>query len=330
MLRRFAMFLAAMGLLLAVPVPYSAQNVGPTLGLEGDHFTVDGVPRFLMSVSYFDATHASSGTWATDLDYLKALVDPNVPNRPVVGVRVLPNWPTNYCTSGPAAQDTLIRYDGTLNGNTLTTLRNFLTAASARGVVVDVTLTRDTVPDASGSSNPMMPFPAYKAGVTAVAAALTGYRNVLFDLQNEYDLGDRLTPPQVQELIQAVHGVDSARIASASQGKATVVRGPLRPSTDSTLSPTMTTERRAPGTPNRSSRTKSTRSERASSLSSSRSTFRNRCRGARPLAATIRSRIRPLGTREIPPGSRRRTGPRGGRSIRVCRSSWPARPFSPG
>ncbi len=222
MLRRFAMFLAAMGLLLAVPVPYSAQNVGPTLGLEGDHFTVDGVPRFLMSVSYFDATHANSGTWATDLDYLKALVDPNVPNRPVVGVRVLPNWPTNYCTSGPAAQDTLIRYDGTLNGNTLNTLRNFLTAASARGVIVDVTLTRDTVPDGSGSSNPMMPFAAYKAGVTAVAAALTIYRNVLFDVQNEYDNGNRLTPAQVQELIEAIHAIDPMRVASGSRGNATV------------------------------------------------------------------------------------------------------------
>lgn len=206
MLRRLSIMLVTVTLLMAAPAPYFAQTVGPNLAREGDHFTLNGIPRFLFFVSYFDALHASESTWTTDLNYLQSIG--------VSGVRILPNWYADYCPNVPAA-DTLIRYDGTLNQTTLAKLQSFMAAASQRGMIVDVTFST-TVPDANGNLN--QPFPAYKAGITAAAAALTAYRNVLFDVSNEYPLNGP-SAPQVQEIIQAVHGVDAARIAAASEGE---------------------------------------------------------------------------------------------------------------
>ena len=71
-----------------------------TLGTRGDRFTIDGVPRFLMFISYFSGTGALSP--ASDLPYLKA--------AGFDGVRIWPNWPE----VAP-----LMRPDGTLDSTAL-------------------------------------------------------------------------------------------------------------------------------------------------------------------------------------------------------------------
>src|SRR6185295_12563050 len=102
--------------------------------------------------------------------------------------------------------------DGTLNAATLARLKAFLDQASQgtappRNMLVDVTLTRDTVGDGT------MTFANYKTAVRAVATELRGYRNVLFDVQNEYP--GKMEPGDAQELIQAIHSIDPGRVASA-------------------------------------------------------------------------------------------------------------------
>src|SRR3954471_10410845 len=77
------------------------------LGVEGDHFTVNGQPRFLTFISYFDGLDAADS--GSDLQYLRA--------QGFDGVRIFPNW---WTTAGVSwAGDTLIRSDGSLDPDTV-------------------------------------------------------------------------------------------------------------------------------------------------------------------------------------------------------------------
>ncbi len=203
MRNRSLLLLIVCGLLVVAQPGVRGQSpVGPDLKKVGDLFTVDGSTSFLLFASYYDALHTSPAAWNEDLTYLKS--------KGFSGVRILPNWFADYCPNVPAS-DTLIGSGGTINGPTLQKLKDFLSAASARGMVVDITFTKDTVQ--GGIS-----FAHYKSAISQVTVALLNYRNALFDVQNEYVIQDKLTPEQVQELIQAVHAADGSRIAAGSRG----------------------------------------------------------------------------------------------------------------
>jgi hypothetical protein len=188
--------------------PQSAP--GPAIGIEGDRFTVQGSARFLIFVSYFDALHASTSTWTTDLDYLR---------QHVQGVRILPNWFSDYCAGGQTgtntrSTDALFRFDGSVNEATLAKLIAFVKAAGERSLVVDVTFTRETVPTPDGQSDPM-PFGNYLGAIRTVAQALIPYRNVLFDVQNEWQ-NKKFSEDEMRSLVNAVHEVDRGRLTAAS------------------------------------------------------------------------------------------------------------------
>src|SRR5262245_29060675 len=214
MIRRIALTMVVF-LLVASSIPIHSQT-GPVLAIEGDHFTVDGTPKFLYFVSYFDALHASPTTWDTDLDYLAGLN--------VAGVRILPNWFADYCQGTLDTTTGLIQYDGGWNQATLDKLKSFLGKASLKGLLVDVTFTRELVTNAQGSNNPWMTVANYQTAVGNIAGQLTSYRNVLFDVGNEYPKQDnpdgspnpRLTALEAGAVVTAVHSQDSSRKASAS------------------------------------------------------------------------------------------------------------------
>src|SRR5690349_15802428 len=79
--------------ILATFAPAGAQ----TLGVDGDHFTVDGVPKVIVFTSYFGAMAA--GHVPEDLKYLRG--------EGFGGVRIWPNFPR-----GPLQ---LMRSDGSIN-----------------------------------------------------------------------------------------------------------------------------------------------------------------------------------------------------------------------
>jgi hypothetical protein len=183
---------------------------GFAIGIDGDRFTVNGSARFLIFVSYFDALHASTSTWTSDLDYLKTRVQ---------GVRILPNWFSDYCAGGKAgtntrSNDALIRFDGSVNDATQAKLIAFITAAAQRSMVVDVTFTRETIPLANGQADPM-PFKNYLAAVRRVTQALQPYRHVVFDVQNEWQ-NKNFSADEMRSLVAAVHEIDRGRLTSAS------------------------------------------------------------------------------------------------------------------
>jgi hypothetical protein len=183
-----------------------------TLGIDGNRFTVDGRPRFLLFVAYFDGLRRASygGEVDTDFAYLKGIG--------FDGIRLLVNW--QYpCGSGPADDASkLFVGDGTINEPMWTVFVRVLERAAAHGLSVDVTFNRDTYDTA-------IPVDAYRTAIAGVARRLLaagGHRHVLFDIQNEYPIHG-LTAADVHGILAAVKAADPARIVTASGGGGDVV-----------------------------------------------------------------------------------------------------------
>jgi hypothetical protein len=179
----------------------------PVLTVQGDRFAVNGQPRFLVFVSFFDALRMSRTAWQQDLDWLKDKVD---------GVRIFGNW-HHWCDARkPPVEDGVIQANGTLNVAQAADLVNFIKDAADRGLLVDLSFDHK-LNDASE-----IPFPQYKQGLARVTDLIRPYRNVLIDVENEVTFGPKLSDVQVAELVAAVHnGVggisgDPKRLASAS------------------------------------------------------------------------------------------------------------------
>ena len=192
------------------PAPAAAE-----LGIAGERFTLDGQPRFLTFISYFDAPRAAS--LESDLDFIRHELGFD-------GIRVFPNWWVYDRQAQPcpaARDDTLFEAGGAVRGDAtpatgpLARLLRVLDEAGRRGLVVDLSFARETVPGG-------MAVEPYRRALQRTAFLLRGQRHVLFDLQNERDL-DRppmhLTPAEVEGLRAAVKDPelgDPSRLVVAS------------------------------------------------------------------------------------------------------------------
>ena len=211
----------------AVPGGWSGATPELRLAIEGERFTVDGAPRFLTLASYFDAMDAV----ALDED-LATLA------RSVDGVRIFANWwdlghgECRYRFSNRTLFER--RADGSigLRPNRLDRLKHVLDRARHHGLVVDLTFAADPVAGAStlvaGPDGRLCPpadfanvvnWPGIAAamGETARALARPEYAHVFFDLQNEAGHNyNRATEEDLRRLVDAVRGVDRARLISVS------------------------------------------------------------------------------------------------------------------
>lgn len=161
------------------------------LSIQGDRFAVDGVPRFLTFMSMFGAMGAPNIT--ADLHTLKTLG--------FDGFRIWPNLDT-----GPQ----LFNSDGTLRPAELSLLRSILDQARAERLVVDVSFTYEHTPGLDPARA--------KLAIMAATDALRSYDNVLFDIQNERNVGDRrfMSEADVASIFAGIKSVDPARITTAS------------------------------------------------------------------------------------------------------------------
>jgi hypothetical protein len=127
--------------------PGSTRVTGTTLeiGISENMFTVNGVSKFLVFASYFDAMDVTSTSLHSDFHYLKA--------NHVDGVRILPNWwdvrqdvwgafpyPTYFFAS-----DNLFASNGTIQSGPLSKFLNVLDIAKQEGLLVDVTFSAESV-----------------------------------------------------------------------------------------------------------------------------------------------------------------------------------------
>ena len=152
------------------------------LGIEGDRFTIDGVPTFLLGVSYFDGRNFH----IEDLDELAA--------RRFNLIRIWLDWnPASFfdAAGGLVAADTLLE---------------LAEACRVRGIVVDVTIL-DTD----------LTFTDRDAALRAVVSTLAAQPNVFFDIANEHDhAGNTLSHADVTALALAARRENPAAILTVS------------------------------------------------------------------------------------------------------------------
>lgn len=194
------------------------------LSIRDGRFEVDGVPKFLIFISYFDAMRRANlegaAAFERDFGFFRGRID---------GIRILVNWcdyrpePPLRCSTG--APDSLIDGDGRIRdranwsgsgGDPWSRLLVVLEAARRHGLLVNVTFTREGI-----DSPPTIE--RYADGITRVVRRLDAehpgqYRHVLFDVQNEWTK-DRATfsPAILKGLIAAVHAGRADAIAVGSQ-----------------------------------------------------------------------------------------------------------------
>jgi hypothetical protein len=165
------------------------------LSIQSDRFAVDGTPRFLTFMSYFAGMGAPD--IVSDLRTMRRLG--------FDGFRIWPNL-------DGAPQ--LMNADGSLRPEGLARLQLILDQARVEHLIVDVTFTREHVPGMTAA--------AAKLGIVAATEALRSYDNILFDIQNERNVGDRrfMSETDVAAIFAAVKATDSARITTASMSPA--------------------------------------------------------------------------------------------------------------
>jgi hypothetical protein len=184
-LPRLVLFL----LILAVPVAARAQR----LSIQGDRFAIDDKPKFLVFISYFAAMNAVNIT--ADLKYLRS--------KGFDGVRIWPNL------TGPVQ---LMRSDGSLRPDGLSTLKFILDRARDERLVVDVSFTAEHVAGLDAAR--------LRDAIVATTGELRGYENILFDIQNERNVYGPFRKPlaasDVASIRAGIKSVDARRIVTAS------------------------------------------------------------------------------------------------------------------
>ena len=190
----------------------------PVLGVSGDVFTVDGQPRFLLFISYFDALDATDAVLDEDFQ--------NFSTHGIDGIRIFANWWD--CTSMDACKTpsprTLMDASGALRPPQLERLRRVLARAASAHLLVDLTFTRETVRD----GDRQLDAAGYERGLLAITRELTGKApHVLFDLQNEVEIHgfgpSSETAGNLVRLRADLKQRDSSRILVASTGSVDLI-----------------------------------------------------------------------------------------------------------
>jgi hypothetical protein len=219
----------ALALGLAAPTRASAQS-SLVLGIQGNHFTVNGTAKFLVFASYFDALDVSDADIEADLTYLQ--------QHGIDGIRIFPDWRTQISRTDPSptcAGDTVMDPGGDLREGPFNNMIYLLNKAREHGMLVDISLSSELVSSVVGASAAPPPdtcsstltLQELTTGVRRLTQRLTGdgYRHVMFDLQNEVDnfpticLQGRIpiAMSDIQTLIDThVHAIDPDRIVFAS------------------------------------------------------------------------------------------------------------------
>jgi hypothetical protein len=189
-LRRRLPRLAIILLILGVPAAARAQR----LTVQGDRFAIDNSPKFLVFISYFAAMNAVNIT--ADLKYVKS--------KGFDGVRIWPNLNT-----GPIQ---LMRSDGTLRPDGISTLKFILDRAREERLVVDVSFTAEHIPGLDAAR--------FRDGIVATTGELRDYDNILFDIQNETNVYGPFRRPLPESDVVAIRAgiksVDASRIVTSS------------------------------------------------------------------------------------------------------------------
>jgi len=174
------------------------------LGVEGDRFTLDGKPTFLLGCSYYGGLGAPEATARADLDELKRLG--------FNWIRVWADW-----TGFGADLSAVDAGTGAERQPYLDKLVWLCNECDRRGMVVDVTFTRGK----GVEGKPLLADAAsLRRAVETVVTALAKSRNWYLDLSNERNIGDarHTSMAELAELREAVRKINPKLLVTASHG----------------------------------------------------------------------------------------------------------------
>ena len=192
---RFFVFL----LLCAASLLCGKAQAATVLGMEGTRFTLDGKPAFLLGISYYGGSGAPEDFIRRDLDDLQ---------------RCGFNWLRVWATWGLLdAEVSAVDAQGRAREPFLGRLRWLIAECDRRGLIVDVTLTRD-----AGGRLPDLA--AHQQAVATLVETLRAHRNWYLDLANERDIRDGRYVPiaEIKTLREQVRRLDPQRLVTASFG----------------------------------------------------------------------------------------------------------------
>ncbi len=182
--------------LAAAAAPRKGQST--VLGIDGTQFTLNGKPAFLLGISYYGALGASEDFIRRDLDDLQ---DHGF------------NWLRVWATWAAFDHDvSAVDANGQRREPFLSKLQWLVAECDRRGLVVDVTLTRNAerLPDLE----------SHQRAVELVVQALKPHRNWYLDLANERDVRDEryVSAAELKSLRELVRRLDRQRLVTASFG----------------------------------------------------------------------------------------------------------------
>jgi hypothetical protein len=158
----------------------AADAAHTVLGRDGARFTLNGKPRFLLGCSYYGGLGADEPRLLADLDEMQ---------------RIGMNWLRVWATWNAFGEDvSAVDGQGMPRPAAMARLRRLVAECDRRGMVVDVTLSRN----ASGPAPVLANLATHAAATLAVATALGGHRNWYLDLANERDVRDSRYVPVVE------------------------------------------------------------------------------------------------------------------------------------
>lgn len=223
-----------MVLILLAPAAAAGQTV---LGVDGTRFTIDGHPTFLLGISYYGGAAAPAETVRQDLDDLA--------DRSINWVRVWATW-----VSGDE-NTSAVTGSGEPRQPYFDQLVDLVRLADARGIVVDVTLTRGPL-GARPAEEALTNVEDHCRAVRVLAAALRGFRNVYIDMANERDVRDArfVSYDELAQIRAAIREVDADRLVTASgvgDGSVGELRGHLEVAGEDFICPHLGRDPESPG-----------------------------------------------------------------------------------
>ncbi|NOY83077.1 MAG: hypothetical protein GXP31_18920 [Kiritimatiellaeota bacterium] len=185
----------------AVGIMACAGAFGTELGTRRERFTIDGVPRFLLGISYYGALGARRKFIVADLNDMR--------ESGFNWIRVWATW--NAFGNDVSAVDE----QGQVREPYLDRLKWLVAECDRRGMIVDITFSRGN----GINGAPRLPtFEAHLRAVRALTTALEPFRNWYFDLANERNIRDKrfVSIPELGKLRDAVKRLDPRRLVTAS------------------------------------------------------------------------------------------------------------------
>jgi hypothetical protein len=193
--------------LIAILTGVASSDDPPTktvLGIEGTQFTLNDKPTFLLGISYYAGLAVDDEQrLASDLDEIK--------RRGFNWLRVWATW------SGFDHDVSAVDAAGRGREEHLKRLVRLVAAADARGLIVDVTITRG-----EGQAQPpgLQTAATHTRAALTIAEALQGQRNWYLDLANERNIQDKrfASLEEIKAARDAVKRHSGGLLVTASQG----------------------------------------------------------------------------------------------------------------